>query len=115
MLKGEAICSLTMAGPPDEGEENLKPCYHWRDESSVKKGCILCGQRVAVPLQGGTILLDELHLGHLAICEKALARSTMWWPNIDKELEILVKSSNECLWNRHKPADTPLHHREFRR
>ena len=67
-----------------------------------------------VPRQGRTSLLDKLHLGHPGICRmKALARSTMCWPNIDKESEIRVKSCNECLWNRHKPAETPLHPWEF--
>ena len=66
------------------------------------------------PPQGRTVLLDELHLGHPGICRmKALARSTMWWPNIDRELEIRVKSCNECLQNKHKPAEAPLHPWEF--
>ena len=95
-------------------EENLKPYYHRRDELSVEEGCILWGQRVVVPPQGRTILLDELHLGHPGICRmEALARSTMWWPNIDKELEIRVESCNEYLRNRHKPAEALLHPLEF--
>ena len=44
---------------------------------------------------------------------KAPVRSTMWWPNIDKELEIRVKSCNECLRNRHRPAEAPLYPWEF--
>ena len=55
-------------------EENLKPYYHRRDELSVEEGCILWGQRIVVPPQGRTVLLDELHLGHPGICRmKALA------------------------------------------
>ena len=46
-------------------EENLKPYYHRTDELSVERGCILWGQRVVVPPQGRTILLNELHLGIL--------------------------------------------------
>ena len=91
-------------------EENLKPYYYRRDELSAEEGCILWGQRVVVPPQGRTVWLDELHLGHPGICRmKALARSTMWWPNIDRELEIRVKSCNECLQMKHKPAEAPLH------
>ena len=44
---------------------------------------------------------------------KAPVRSTMWWPNIDKELEIRVKSCNECLRNRHRPVEAPLYPWEF--
>ena len=37
----------------------------------------------------------------------------MWWPNIDKELEIRVKSCNGCLWNKYNPAEAPLHPWKF--
>ena len=42
-------------------------------------------------------ILNELHLGHLGIVKmKKVARSYAWWPGIDKDIEILVKSCDEC-------------------
>ena len=38
-------------------------------------------------------VLKELHNTNLWICKmKALARSFVWWPHLDKELEALAKS-----------------------
>ncbi len=55
-------------------------------------GCILWGSRVVVPQQGRETVLEELHEGHPGIARmKALARSFVWWPGIDKELELKVK------------------------
>ena len=91
------------------GEDNLKPYHERRNELSVEEGCVMWGQRVVVPSQGRNIMLEELHMGHPGLCKmKALARSIMWWPKIDTDLELRVKSCNECLLNRKKPAEAPL-------
>ena len=37
---------------------------------------------------------------------KKVARSYAWWPGIDRDIEILVKSCDGCLQTRNKP--TPM-------
>ena len=70
----------------------LKPFIQRRDGLSLDDGCILWGSRVVVPQQGRETVLEELHEGHPGIARmKALARSFVWWPGIDKELELKVK------------------------
>ena len=44
---------------------------------------------------------------------KALARSYVWWPGIDQEIEERVKACNSCQRTRHNPAPAPLHPWEF--
>ena len=44
---------------------------------------------------------------------KALARSFVWWPGIDNDLESVVKECNQCQLTRHSPAQAPLHPWEF--
>ncbi|KAK2147790.1 hypothetical protein LSH36_535g01007 [Paralvinella palmiformis] len=34
---------------------------------------------------------------------KSIARSFMWWPGIDSDIEEMVQSCSECLWQRHAP------------
>ena len=48
--------------------------------------------------------------GHLGISRmKALARSFIWWPRLDKGLEDLVRSGPECQSFRNLPGHTVSH------
>jgi hypothetical protein len=40
---------------------------------------------------------------------KALARSNVWWPKLDKEVEDTVKACKTCQEHRNVPAPVPLH------
>ena len=40
---------------------------------------------------------------------KALARSYLWWPGLDKELEECACNCHECQSVKNSPAVSPLH------
>ncbi|KAL6480987.1 hypothetical protein MHYP_G00090670 [Metynnis hypsauchen] len=81
-----------------------------QDELSTQEGCILWGGRVVVPPPGRNALLKQLHQAHPGITRmKGLARSYMWWPNIDAEVEALVKACATCQENQNSPPVAPLH------
>ena len=40
---------------------------------------------------------------------KALARSYVWWPGMDSEIESTVKSCKSCQINHTMPAKAPVH------
>ena len=41
--------------------------------------------------------LEKLHEGHFGIdCTKLRARDSMYWPQINKDIETLVKSCEKC-------------------
>lgn len=40
---------------------------------------------------------------------KALARSRVWWPHVDQEIESVCKSCEVCLFSRNMPAPVTLH------
>ena len=68
-----------------------------RTELSVQDGCLLWGNHVVVPTKCRHTITKLLHEGHQGICKmKALARSYLWWPGIDNQLETVVKGCNIC-------------------
>ena len=40
---------------------------------------------------------------------KALARSYVWWSNIDSEIEMIVKSCKSCQINQTMPTKVPIY------
>ena len=55
------------------------------------------GSRVIVPPQGRNFIIEELHDTHPGISRmKSLARSYVWWPNIDRDLETKAKQCRSC-------------------
>nr|XP_022901406.1 uncharacterized protein K02A2.6-like [Onthophagus taurus] len=57
-----------------------------------------------------------LHTAHPGMVRmKALARSYVWWLNIDKEIEELVKTCEVCQQNRNASERAPLHPWEWSR
>ena len=51
---------------------------------------------------------------HPGVCKMiALARSYIWWPGIDMDIESKVRGCNICQVNRKLPASAPLHPWEF--
>jgi hypothetical protein len=77
----------------------LQPYFQRRDELSVQDDCILWGNRVVVPPQGRRQVVDELHETHPGICKmKSLARSYVWWPNMDNDLENKVRTCIQRMW-----------------
>ena len=54
-------------------------------------------------------MLEELHKGHPGIVRmKELARSYLWWPNVDLEIEQTVRNCASCQQVRKPPAVAPL-------
>ena len=68
------------------------------------------GARVVIPQKGRDTLLDELHDTHPGIVKmKAVARSYLWWPGLDTEIEMRVKGCNICQIYNKQPPVSPLH------
>jgi len=39
---------------------------------------------------------------------KSLARSYFWWPNIDKDIELIAKSCDICIMHKPEPLKVVL-------
>lgn len=65
------------------------------------------GSRVVIPPPGH---VKVIYAGHPGISRmKSLARSYVWWPGIDDELESKVKNYQQCQQNQKSPQPVPMH------
>jgi len=81
-----------------EVSEDLKPYFYRRNEFSIDKGFLLWGHCLVIPSKYRTALLLELHNTHLGIVKmKSIARSYIWRPGIDSDIESITKECMKCL------------------
>ena len=99
-----------MSGWPRNVDESLHPYHDRRNELSNLNGSLLWGSRIIVPSKGRQAILDELHETHPGTSKmKALARSYVWWPKMDVDIESKVQKCTVCQEQRSSPAPAPLH------
>ena len=91
-------------------DPEFQPYFRRKHELSVEEGCVLWGSRVIIPPQGRHRMMKELHEAHPGASRmKALARSYVWWPCMDADLEEAVRKCHACQVNQATPAAAPLH------
>ncbi|KAK3726335.1 hypothetical protein QZH41_008960, partial [Actinostola sp. cb2023] len=105
------VLRYTLEGWPTTGNlDELVPYSTKKSELTVEDGCLLWGARVVIPRQGRQNMLTELHEAHPGTSRmKYLARSYVWWPGMDQDIENLVKRCNQCQLHQKTPAEAPLH------
>ncbi|XP_013172204.1 PREDICTED: uncharacterized protein K02A2.6-like [Papilio xuthus] len=105
------IYGYIISGWPQQTEiEGEKPYFHRKEELHVDHGCIVWGYRVVIP---GTLrkqIVEEVHAGHVGMVRmKQIARSYVWWPRLDAELEERARTCAACRDQRDAPpCATPV-------
>ena len=91
------VLHYSKQGWPTTVTDDLKPYWMKRTEISVEDDCLMWGIRVIVPAKLQKLVLQELHHTYLGMVRmKMVARSYIWWTNLDKDIEQLVKSCRHC-------------------
>lgn len=91
------------------GELQRGPYGKVFNELSLENGLIMRGVRVLVPGTLRKAVLEQAHRSHLGVGKcKTVLRSFVWWPGIDKDLEVHIKSCHACLVNRPSPEKAKL-------
>lgn len=103
------VLTSIQQGWNDNVNDDLKAYHEKRFQLSVRNDCILWGIRVVIPKSLRDRVLEELHLAHPGIVRmKEIMRSYVWWPNIDKDVEVQVKNCSSCAQVKSLPAAAPL-------
>ena len=106
-----AVVRFTLQGWPTKVDnQGLQPYWCRRLELTVSDNCLLWGSRVVIPPQIRDSVLKELHDTHIGISRmKSLARSYVWWPSLNKDIETMVRTCIPCQSLLNAPAAVPLH------
>ena len=104
------VHQYTREGWPSSTPDEFKPYRDRQLELTTQGDAVLWGNRVIIPLKLRSRITEELHRDHPGITRmKALARSYLWWPGLDHNLEICVQECLACQAVRNAPAPAPLH------
>ncbi|XP_061716614.1 uncharacterized protein K02A2.6-like [Cydia pomonella] len=86
-------------------DPELQPYWVRRHELYSEAGCIMWGYRMVIPTALRNDVLRELHIGHFGVVKmKSLARSYVWWPGIDAEIEKTCRECTTCALEAPAPA-----------
>ena len=103
--------SLTLDGWPLHScaDPQLKPYFTRKNELSVEQDCLMWGMRTIIP----PALVPPIPRGFLSAHPgmarmKAMARSHVWWPGIDSDIEDTVRECQQCHRIRKAPPASPL-------
>lgn len=110
-----ALCELReiiIHGWPERMKElpkQLQLYWSFRDELSVEDGVILKGERIVIPVSAQKHILQKLHTGHQGIEKTILrAKDCVYWPNVNKDIEQLVRECPVCQKYQKNPPPEPL-------
>lgn len=70
---------------------------------------MLIGSRVIIPESLKPRVLEMLHEDHVGIVRsKMLARSIVWWPNMNNEIEFLISKCRICQLSQNQSKEANL-------
>ena len=107
-----SIITFIQHGNWPSNNKSITPFYNRHNELSAVDGClaIVWGRRVVIPLLFCQQLLKEIHFNHIGMSHmKALARSYLWWPQLETEIEQIVKNCQKCKATVANPPAAPAH------
>lgn len=99
------VYTYVMTGWPVQIDNpTLKPYFQRNEEISVVNNVLMWGHRVIIPENLQQLVLKELHNTHMGIVKmKSLARSYVWWPSLNKDIENTCKSCMACQKQKKSP------------
>lgn len=86
-------------------DDAFKPFYLKKDELTIEDNVLMWGYRVVIPVKLRDNVLANLHAAHSGIVKmKSRARSYVWWPGIDSDIENVSRVCKPCQVNSPNPA-----------
>ena len=104
---------MVQTGWPDqcaEVDQDLHTFWIHRGNLSIVDGVVMNGTRIVIPKSLQDKYLKCLHTGHFGISRcQARAKSTVYWPGIDKDITNLIGRCDACRQVQHAPPSYDKH------
>jgi len=83
--------------------------WPWRNEIGVCDEFLFVGSKLMVPMSKQTEILQKLHKSHQGIVKtKALAKTVVFWPGINNQIEEMIQSCVQCRENIEQQCRQPM-------
>jgi Integrase zinc binding domain/Integrase core domain len=88
---------VMLGKPIVESDLELKPFASRLREISWENGVLMWGYKIIIPSALQHSILEMLHIAHAGIVRtKSVARSYLWWPKMDSDIENKIKACVPC-------------------
>lgn len=95
---------------------NLSRAGYKAPESNymLAANCLMYEHRIVIPPTLRNAILRDLHSAHLGMVKmKGMARSFVYWPTLNADIEKTANSCENCLKHAHLPPKFRSHHWEY--
>ncbi|PIO76518.1 integrase core domain protein [Teladorsagia circumcincta] len=102
-------CIRSGSWPKMNRDSPLWPFYNRRDSLSTADSCLLTSSRLVIPKSLQRRVLQSLHKAHPGQARmKMLARSYVYWPSMDTDIDTLVRNCTTCAQLAKNPVKVEL-------
>lgn len=113
----QSLIKIIKSGWPvhkKEMENVISPYWDYRDELTVDFGIVWKGSRMVIPKCLRREMLKTIHTGHMGLDKcKLRARESIFWPNINSQLDNYISNCQACLTYRKQNSKEPLINHEI--
>ncbi|XP_037958998.1 uncharacterized protein K02A2.6-like [Teleopsis dalmanni] len=108
----KSLINIIKKGWPEQKHyvpEEIKQYWDFRDELIVNDEIVFKGNRVCIPKDIRSDILQKLHLPHLGIeSTLKLARETVFWKGITSEIKQMIQNCEVCKQNAKMQKREPM-------
>lgn len=117
----QLITKYVLFGWPSKVDKRINHYFLKRKSLASEDSCLFYGERILIPFCLRRKVLELLHDTHIGMVRmKALARTYVWWPGIDLDIENWCKCCRSCQSLSYKKNESelsnwPATHKPFER
>lgn len=89
--------------------DNIKNYYQIKNEITIEDDILFYNDRIIIPKTMRKLILEKLHAPHFGITKtKQRARESVYWPNINQDIENIITHCPVCQKLSHKNQKEPM-------